>query len=337
MQKVAAGLASTGVSVLRGGIWKPRTKPDSFQGTGDQGLAWLKSAASAHGLLSCTEVADPSHVDAAIRSGIDILWIGARTTVNPFLVQRIADALRGVDIPVMVKNPVTPDLDLWIGAMERIRLAGVERIMAIHRGFSTFERSRYRNAAIWPIPIELKRRFPEFPLLCDPSHIAGERSLVAGVAQTALDLDYDGLMVEVHTDPDHALSDSMQQLHPEAFSELIAGLVVRKDSFSDVIASSRVAELRARIDEVDRQLIDVLVNRMDISREIGGIKKENEVTIYQLHRWNEILQSRPDLAAQLGLNADFIKKVFEVIHEESIHQQTQVMNGRTAGGEEAVS
>jgi chorismate mutase len=335
MHAVASRLSACGVTVLRGGIWKPRTRPDSFQGTGIPGLEWLKSAAVSNGMLAATEVADPAHLDEALRAGIDIVWIGARTTVNPFLVQRIADALKGIDIPVMVKNPVTPDLELWIGAMERIRLAGINRIIAIHRGFTTFERTRYRNAAIWPIPIELKRRFPGLPVICDPSHIAGQRALVPGVAQTALDLHYDGLMVEVHADPDNAKSDRDQQLDPEGFSELLASLVVRSDSFSDVLASSKVAELRARIDEADRQLIGVLANRMDLSREIGGIKKEHDVTIYQLRRWNEILESRPELASVLGLNSDFIKKVFEVIHEESILQQTQVMNDRTASGEES--
>ncbi|MFM9053166.1 MAG: chorismate mutase, partial [Bacteroidota bacterium] len=318
---VATDLAKFGVNVLRGGIWKPRTRPDSFQGIGSIGLSWLKKAGLENGMSVTTEVADPSHVEDALKAGVDMLWIGARTTVNPFLVQRLADSLHGVDVPVLIKNPVIPDLELWVGALERFQQAGISRIMAVHRGFSSSERSRFRNAPQWPIPIELRLRYPTLPIICDPSHIAGTNQLVGSVAQTAMDLDYDGLMVEVHPDPSVALSDKSQQLTPASFSRLLSSLVLRTNDFKNVISKSKVEELRSSIDEVDRQLVLHFAKRMELSKEIGAIKKENDVTIYQLKRWSDIVSSRPEWAVESGLNRDFIRKIFEIIHEESIHQQ----------------
>lgn len=327
MSSVAKALSSCGVSVLRGGIWKPRTRPGSFQGIGKEGLTWLKSAGEEYGMKVATEVADPEHVEQALAAGIDMLWLGARTVVNPFQVQRIVDALKGVDIPVLVKNPLTPDLELWIGAFERLNLAGVQKLMAVHRGFTAYERSRYRNAPNWPIPIELKRRVPELPILCDPSHIAGVRSMIGPVAQTALDLNYDGLMIEVHPKPTQALSDREQQLVPEDFDKLVQGLIVRNKSFDNALAKTTLDELRARIDSLDDELLQLLFKRMLLSREIGELKKEHNVIIYQLDRWNDILKSRPAEAEGPDplLTRDFIIKLFELVHEESIHQQTQVM------------
>lgn len=324
---VAKSLSGSGVSVLRGGIWKPRTRPGSFQGIGQEGLAWLKTAGFENGLSVITEVADPEHVEQALAAGIDMLWLGARTVVNPFQVQRIVDALKGIDIPVLVKNPLTPDLELWIGAFERLNAAGIKKMMAVHRGFTAYERSRYRNAPNWPIPIELKRRIPDLPIICDPSHIAGVREMIAPVAQTAYDLNYDGLMVEVHPIPDQALSDRQQQLKPIEFLNLLQSLIVRNKSFNNSLANSSLEVLRSQIDTLDHELIDLLIKRMSLSREIGALKKEHNVSIYQLERWNDILSSRPLQAdtTDVQLTRDFIIKLFELIHEESIHQQTQVM------------
>lgn len=325
---VAKALEKSQVKVLRGGIWKPRTRPDSFQGIGKQGLSWLKSAGIESGMMVMTEVADPVHIDEAMEAGIDFIWIGARTTVNPFMVQRLADALNGVDIPVFIKNPITPDLELWIGAIERFQRAGISRLAAVHRGFSTYEKSRFRNAPNWHLPIELKRRFPDLPLICDPSHICGTKGLISSVAQTALDLNYDGLMVEVHPDPKQALSDKDQQLTPAEFLEMVSGLLVRKKDCDDVFGRNRLDELRSRIDLLDVELINLIAKRMDIARDLGLFKKENNLTIFQLERWSEILQTRPDYGENVDLSREFIKRMFELIHEESIHQQTQVMNSR---------
>jgi chorismate mutase len=284
-----------------------------------------------------TEVAEPSHVELALKAGVDCLWLGARTVVNPFSVQRIADALSGTDVPVMVKNPLTADLELWIGALERLNLAGITQLAAIHRGFSTYERSRYRNAPNWPLPIELKRRYPDLPLICDPSHIGGKREFISSVAQTALDLDFDGLMIEVHPDPPQALSDAEQQLSPGSFLQLLDMLVLRNNRVEDAVAGSLLAVLRQAIDLLDEELLEKISRRMELSREIGRLKKENDVIIYQLERWNEILRSRKSFRPNSGieLGADFIVKLFELIHEESIHHQTQVMNSKTEKGQRA--
>ena len=330
MHNVAAAIAPLGVQVLRGGIWKPRTRPGSFQGIGDHGLKWLKEAASAHGLLATTEVATPHHVEEALNAGIDILWIGARTTVNPFLVQEIADALRGVEKPVLVKNPINPELELWIGALERVQKAGITRIGAVHRGFSGYEKTKYRNAPAWSLPIELKRRMPELPLFCDPSHICGSRELLGSVAQTAMDLNYDGLMIETHPDPDHALSDNQQQLTPEALGYLLRGLIIRHPNIDDVIFNNLLEELRYKIDQMDAELLDRMAERMEIAREIGRYKKENNMTILQVERWNEILRTRLQYGSGQELSTDFITRLYELIHQESILHQTRVMNESAA-------
>jgi chorismate mutase len=323
---VASALAKLGVHVLRGGIWKPRTRPDSFQGIGSTGLHWLKEAARQNGLPATVEVATPRHVEEALRAGIDLLWIGARTTVNPFLVQEIADALRGTDVPVLVKNPINPDLELWIGAIERVHHAGIRRIAAVHRGFSGFEKSPYRNAPAWNIPIELKRRIPELPMICDPSHICGNRSLLAQVAQTALDLNYDGLMIESHPDPEQALSDREQQLTPAALGLLLDNLVIRQPNVDDVLFNNLLEELRYKIDGMDAELLDKIAARMSVAREIGRYKKENNMTILQVERWDEILRTRLQYGSDKELTAEFVTALYQLIHQESIFQQTRVMN-----------
>lgn len=322
---LAEVLCASGVSMLRGGIWKPRTRPGTFQGIGVEALNWLKSAGRAVGLPVTVEVASPQHVEEAMAAGIDVLWIGARTTVNPFLVQEICDALVGSDIPVMVKNPIHPDLELWIGALERLQQSGIRRLAAIHRGFHTYEKSRYRNAPLWSIPLELKRRIPSLPIINDPSHICGDRALIPGVAQTSIDLGFAGLMVEVHPDPEHALSDQHQQLTPGAFRQLLSSLVFRKPDTDDALVRHVLDDLRKRIDRIDEELLQLLAVRIQAVREIGEYKREHNMTIFQLERWNEILKSRPDAGARLDLNPSFVIRLMELIHEDSIHQQSQIL------------
>ena len=317
------------VHLIRGGIWKPRTRPGSFQGIGSEGLRWLKEAGDANGLPVTVEVARTSHIEDALRAGIDVLWIGARTTVNPFLVQQLADALRGVDVPVMIKNPVNPDLELWIGAFERLNAAGINKLIAIHRGFSSSEKSRYRNTPEWKIPIELRRRFPNLPLLCDPSHISGDTNYIFPVAQYAMDLNFDGLMVEVHTDPFHALSDNEQQLTPHAFHSLLENLIIRQPSVDDVLFNSLLEELRSRIDTLDERIITLIAERMSVARDIGQYKKDNNMTVLQVERWNEILRTRLQWGEVKELYGDFIRQLYSHIHDESIRQQTEVMNEKT--------
>lgn len=321
----AAELKKIDIQLLRGGIWKPRTRPDSFQGIGSEGLQWLKNAGLKNNLPVTVEVAHPKHVEEALKAKIDVLWLGARTTVNPFLVQEIADALRGVDIPVMVKNPINPELELWIGAFERLNRSGINRLMAIHRGFSTFAKSKYRNAPNWQIPIELKRRFPDLPLICDPSHIAGNRELIPQLSQNALDLNYDGLMIESHIRPDEAKSDKQQQLTPSDLKEVLDSLVVRQSIVEDVIFLNILEELRDRMDSLDERILIMMAERMSVAREIGQYKKENNMTILQVQRWNEILQSRSQSGELKELSTDFVVRLYELIHEESIRQQTEVM------------
>lgn len=326
IHSIASALKGKGVHLLRGGIWKPRTRPDSFHGIGTEGLRFLKEAGQLNGLPVSVEVASPMHVEEALENRIDVLWIGARTTVNPFLVQEIANALKGVDIPVMVKNPINPELELWIGALERINRAGINRLMAIHRGFSTFEKTRYRNTPNWPLPIELKRRFPSLPLICDPSHICGSRPLIQAVAQNALDLNYDGLMIEVHPDPDNALSDREQQLTPVAFHELISSLVIRNEKVNDRLFIGILEELRDRIDSIDENILALMAERMNLARNIGHYKKENNMTVFQVERWNEILLTRQRSGSLKDLDLDFIFRLYSLIHDESIRLQTGIMN-----------
>ncbi len=311
--------------VLRGGIWKPRTRPNTFEGIGSAGLKWLKDAGASIQKPVATEVANVKHVYEALRMGIDILWIGARTTVNPFAVQEICDALQGVDIPVLVKNPINPDLELWIGAFERLNRSGITKLAAIHRGFSTHEKSKYRNIPRWNIPIELKRRYPNLPIICDPSHICGNRELLREVAQTALDIGFDGIHLESHINPDKALSDAKQQLTPDAFGELIASLLTRESIEENPYAENQLELLRGKIDHLDSYLLEIISERMDIVREIAEYKRENNLAIVQPSRWTEILESRLATGLRKHLTEKFVKELFHAVHKESIHHQTEVM------------
>jgi chorismate mutase len=320
------GLAPHGVDIIRGGIWKPRTRPNSFEGVGSPGLKWLKEAGEAVGKPVMTEVANVKHVYEALRCGIDVLWIGARTTTNPFAVQEIADALEGVDIPVLVKNPVNPDVELWVGAVERLIKAGIRKVAAIHRGFSVYGKSRYRNQPQWELPIELRRRHPELPIVCDPSHICGNRELLAPVAQKAFDLGFDGLMLEVHISPDKALSDAKQQITPERLGELLGSLVRRQPDTDNPVFHHQLEHLREEINELDHKLIDLLAERMGVSERIGRYKKENNITIFQHSRWSEIVEDRVRYGEQKGLSGDTLGEILQMIHKESIRCQTRVMN-----------
>lgn len=318
----AKSLAERGVKIFRAGVWKPRTHPGGFEGVGVEALSWLKMVKKETGMYVATEVATAKHVYECLKAGIDMLWVGARTTANPFAMQEIADALKGLDIPVLVKNPVNPDLDLWIGAMERINNAGLKRIAAVHRGFSSFDKKLYRNLPQWNIPIELRRRMPNLPIICDPSHIGGKRELIASLCQQAMDLGFDGLIVESHCNPDAAWSDASQQITPDVLDYILNLLVIRKETHS----TESLNELRKQIDECDNDLIQLLAKRMRVCREIGVYKKEHGVNILQAGRYNEILDKRGAQGALCGMDQDFIKKVFEAIHEESVRQQMEIIN-----------
>lgn len=322
VMETARGLASKGVKILRAGIWKPRTKPGGFEGVGAEGLQWLKKVKEETGMYVSTEVATKAHVEEALKAGIDILWIGARTTVNPFAVQEIADALKGTDIPVLIKNPVNPDLELWIGAIERIYGAGIRRIGAIHRGFSSYDKKIYRNLPLWHIPIELRRRMPELPIFCDPSHIGGKRELIAPLCQQAMDLSFDGLIIESHCNPDCALSDASQQITPDVLDYVLNLLVIR----SETQTTENLAQLRSQIDSIDEQLLELLAKRMRISREIGVYKKEHSMPILQSPRYSEILEKRGRMGKSMDLNVEFVKTILQEIHEESVRQQMIIMN-----------
>ncbi|MEG0806860.1 MAG: bifunctional 3-deoxy-7-phosphoheptulonate synthase/chorismate mutase type II [Alistipes sp.] len=317
----AAGLSAHGIRIFRAGIWKPRTKPGSFEGVGSKGLAWLNEVQKELGMLVATEVATPLHVAEALRAGLDLLWIGARTVTNPFAMQELSDVLRGVDIPILVKNPVNPDLELWCGAIERLANAGVQHIGVIHRGFSSYEQKIYKNTPLWHIPIELRRRFPEMTLLCDPSHIGGSRALVAPISQQALDLNFDGLMIESHCAPDTARSDAAQQLTPEALWAIIELLVVRDKGQT----TEDINILRRQIDQIDEQFLALLGRRMQISRQIGTYKKEHNISILQSARYNEILDKRSEMGKLLDLTPDFVKEIMKAVHEESVKVQMQIM------------
>lgn len=319
---VAHGLKRDGrAHALRAGIWKPRTRPGQFEGVGDAGLAWLQRAKRETGLLLATEVATPQHVEASLKAGIDLLWIGARTTPNPFSVQAIADALQGADVPVLVKNPINPDLHLWIGALERLHRAGLRRLAAVHRGFSWFERTPYRNSPMWEFPIRLKASHPELPILFDPSHVAGRTEGIAAVAQQALDLGFTGLMVEVHPDPANARSDAQQQLTPDAFGELLDGLLFRQAEPTPGMRD-RLEELRDLIDQLDEEIAQKLGARMDIAERIGDHKRAHQVAILQPERWERIMRRQLRLAEHLGLSPAFVRELMDAIHKESIRRQT---------------
>jgi chorismate mutase len=318
-------LKAVGVKIFRAGIWKPRTRPNAFEGVGKEGLKWLRKVKEETGMLTSTEVANVKHVYEALKNGIDILWIGARTTANPFAVQDIADSLKGVDITVMVKNPVNPDVDLWVGAFERLNNSGINKLIAIHRGFSAYDKSLFRNDPQWQIPIELRRRIPQLMMITDPSHICGNRQLLYDVSQKAMDLNFDGLIIETHIHPDKALSDANQQITPSELGNLLKRLVFRKaDENGD--SQMTLAELREQIDKLDDKVVNIFEQRMKIVEEIGRYKKEQNLTILQTRRWDDILKKRISLGTRKGLSEEFILKVFQAIHQESINHQTIIMN-----------
>lgn len=318
----AKQLAIKGCHMFRAGVWKPRTKPGGFEGHGEPALKWMSEVKAETGMLVGTEVATPEHVELAMKYEMDILWIGARTSANPFAMQALADSMKGLDVPVLVKNPVNPDLELWIGALERINAAGIKKLGAIHRGFSSYDKTIYRNLPMWQIPIELRRRIPELPIVCDPSHMGGRRELIAPLSQQALDLGFDGLMIESHCDPDKAWSDAKQQITPEVADFIIGMLVARDNSFT----TEDIIQLRKQIDTLDNELMALLAKRMRVCREIGQYKKEHNIQVLQTGRYNEILDKRGVQGSLTGMSQDFVKQVFEHIHEESVRQQLEIVN-----------
>lgn len=324
--KTTEALVELGVNAIRAGIWKPRTRPNSFEGIGKKALEWAQKISNIYNVDFTVEVASAQHVEAALKHNIRNLWIGARTTVNPFTVQEIADALKGEKVNVNIKNPVNPDLALWIGSIERILNANVGKVGAIHRGFSSFRKSSYRNEPLWQIPIDLKRHFPEMMLLCDPSHIGGNRDMIFDISQKALDLGYDGLMIETHINPDEALSDSKQQITPAQLKTILNSLIVRENTSDDQQFKNKLEELREKIDSIDHDLIETLSARMQIIKMIGEYKRENNVTIFQLERWQEIIKTRPEWARSLELSKEYIEELYKLIHEESLKTQTKILN-----------
>jgi chorismate mutase len=314
------------VSLFRTGVWKPRTRPNAFEGKGEEALKWLLEIKKEFGFKITVEVANAQHTELALKYGIDVLWIGARTTVNPFSVQEVADALKGVQVPVMVKNPIHADLQLWVGAIERVYNSGVKKIAAIHRGFHFYGKTKYRNKPLWQLPIELRTLFPDLPIICDPSHISGNRELIPSVAQKALDLGMNGLMIESHYDPSVALSDAEQQLTPKQLDEVVSKLLIRKKSFEDAALTNKLGELRKIIDEIDDEILNALKKRVQIIEQIGHYKKEHNITIFQLERWQEILRTRGQWADKLGLSRQHIEKICQLLHEESIRIQNGLMN-----------
>ena len=324
--KIAHELKNSDVSIFRAGIWKPRTRPGGFEGVGEIGLKWLQKAKAETGLLMATEVATAAHVKLALEHDIDVLWIGARTTVNPFAVQEIADALQGTDKIVLLKNPVNPDLSLWIGGLERLYNANIKKLGVIHRGFSTYEKTKYRNNPEWQIAIDMQNRFPDLPLICDPSHITGKRDMIQEVSQQALDLNYDGLIIETHIDPDNAWSDAAQQVTPATLKQMFVNLRVRKVSDDESEYNQKMAKLRMQIDEFDGKLLEILGNRMKVADKIGLLKKEKNVAILQNQRWNEILGKMILEGEEKGLSNEFVMHLFKAIHQESITHQEKVIN-----------
>lgn len=325
VMNTARNLAQNGIKMFRAGIWKPRTKPGGFEGIGVEGLAWMKRVKEETGMYTCTEVATKAHVDAALEAGIDVLWIGARTSANPFAMQEIADALVGhEDKIVLVKNPVNPDIELWIGALQRIYNAGIRKLGAIHRGFSTYGKHLYRNLPQWHIPMELGRRIPNLPILCDPSHIGGKRELVAPISQQAVDMGFEGLIIESHCDPDCAWSDKSQQVTPDVLNYIVNTLVPREKTQS----TENLNILRQQIDQLDNDLIEVLNKRMRVCREIGQYKKEHCMQVVQIGRYDDIMKSRIKLAEEMGMSGEFMKIILQAIHEESVRQQVEIINGR---------
>jgi chorismate mutase len=314
------------VRILRAGVWKPRTRPGTFEGMGEKALPWLQLAKKETGLLTSVEVATAHHVELALKHDVDILWIGARTSANPFAVQEIADSLKGTNIPVMIKNPINADLSLWAGAIERISGAGIKKITAIHRGFSTYEQTRYRNRPIWRIPIALKDKLKGIPMICDPSHIGGARNLIAEISQKAMDIDMDGLMIETHINPSVAMSDAKQQVTPDSLYKILKGLNLRSEYSSNRGFEEEIDRLRSKIDNVDKEILEFLKIRMGIVEKIGAAKSQNDVTPLQINRMNEMMQKRLDLAAKLELPEVYVKELYDIIHAESVKKQTAIMN-----------
>ena len=323
----ARGLANTGkVDIMRAGIWKPRTRPGSFEGIGTKGLPWLQQAKKETGIPVAVEVATAKQVEDALHFDVDVLWVGARTTVNPFSVQEIADALRGVKVPLLIKNPLNPDLELWGGGMERIAKAGIEDLGLIHRGFSSYGNTDFRNAPMWHLAIEMKRRFPNVPMINDPSHICGRRDILQSVAQQAIDLDFDGLIIESHMDPDNAWSDAKQQITPEVLKQMLESIRWRKENVQNEDFLSALEKLRQQINQLDDELLQVLSTRMKVAQKIGEYKKNNDITILQTNRWNEILDRAIAKGNNLGLSDEFVTKYMDAVHMESINQQNKIMN-----------
>lgn len=321
VMETARKLAARGIKIFRAGVWKPRTKPGGFEGNGTMALPWLKRVKEELGMYTAVEVATAAHVREALAYDVDMLWIGARTTANPFAVQEVADALEGMDIPVLIKNPVNPDLDLWIGAVERVYNAGIRKLGVIHRGFSSYDKKIYRNLPQWHIPIELRRQLPNLPIICDPSHIGGRRELIAPLCQQAMDLNFDGLIVESHCNPEKAWSDAAQQVTPDVLELILNTLVIRDTNQT----TESLATLRRQIDELDSSLLELLAKRMRVSREIGQYKKEHNMPILQTQRYDEILQNRIKQAEQMGMDAEFMKTILVAIHEESVRNQQDIM------------
>jgi chorismate mutase len=322
---LAEHLKSIGTKVLRAGIWKPRTRPGSFEGLGEVALPWLIEAGRKYDLPVAVEIANREHVEKALKAGVDVIWIGARTTVNPFAVQEIADVLKGVEIPVMIKNPVNPDLNLWIGAFERLEKSGITDLVAVHRGFSVYAHPKYRNVPNWEIPIALKERFPDLPIICDPSHIAGKRDLLQEIAQKAMDLNMDGLMIETHPNPEKALSDPEQQLTPSDLEKLMSELIMRSRSVTSEIAD-QLSEMREKTAVLDDRLFDILAARMRISEEVGRFKKDHNIIVLQPEHWGKMIRQRLSSASGLDLSEEFVRQIMDAIHQESIRHQTKVMN-----------
>tara|TARA_R110002126_G_scaffold142037_3_gene287546 strand:+ start:62 stop:1144 length:1083 start_codon:yes stop_codon:yes gene_type:complete len=325
--KIAHELKDSDVNYFRAGIWKPRTRPGNFEGVGALGLGWLKKVKEETGMKTCTEVANAAHCKLAIENDVDLLWIGARSTVSPFIMQEIADALAGTDKIVLVKNPVNPDLALWLGGIERLYTAGIKNLGAIHRGFSTYEKSKYRNIPEWQIAIEFQNKFPDLPLINDPSHITGNREMIFDVSQTALDLNFDGLMIETHFDPENAWSDAAQQVTPTKLKQIMEDLKIRKETNTEAAYQSSLDNLRAQINVVDGQLVDLLGKRMKVADQIGALKKDKNVAVLQSKRWNEILGNMILEGESKGLSEEFVLKMFKAIHQESINHQEKIING----------
>ncbi|MEO9571278.1 MAG: bifunctional 3-deoxy-7-phosphoheptulonate synthase/chorismate mutase type II [Polaribacter sp.] len=325
--KIAHELKDSDVNYYRAGIWKPRTRPGNFEGVGALGLGWLKKVKEETGMKTCTEVANAAHCKLAIEEDVDLLWIGARSTVSPFIMQEIADALEGTDKIVLVKNPVNPDLALWLGGIERLYTAGIKNLGAIHRGFSTYDKSKYRNNPNWQLAIEFQNKFPDLPLICDPSHITGNREMIQDVSQVALDLNFDGLMIETHFDPDNAWSDAAQQVTPDTLKQIMRDLKIKKTTESATSYREPLENLRAQINVVDDQLIELLGKRMQVADKIGQLKKDENVAVLQSRRWNEILGNMVLEGSSRGLSEEFVLKMFKAIHQESINHQEKIING----------